>query len=104
MNSHSSENSDFVVGQPAYTAEQKHFYIKTLDAGPMVSRWIDHGYNIPFDSVPSGYLSAPNNKSSIEHIDFVRSEIAKQVSMGLLSEVPWRPKVTNPLTATYSNK
>ena len=24
--------------------------------------------------------------------------------MGLLSEVPWKPRVINPLTATYSNK
>ena len=104
LDSHSSEKSNFVAGRLAHTEEQKRFYIETLDAGPMVSRWIAKGYNIPFDTVPSGYLSAPNNKSSFDHIDFVRSEIANQVSMGLLSEVPWRPKVTNPLTATYSNK
>ena len=65
LDSHSSENPDFVAGRLAYTAEQKQFYIETLDAGPMVSRWIEKGYNIPFNTVPSGYLSAPNNKSSI---------------------------------------
>ena len=54
----------------------------------MVLRWINHGYDILFDSVPRCYLSAPNNKSSIEHIDFVCSEIAKQVAMRILSEVP----------------
>ena len=72
LDSHSSENSNFVAGRLAHTEEQKRFYIETLDAGPMVSRWIEKGYNIPFDSVSSGYLSAPNNKSSIEYIDFVQ--------------------------------
>ena len=85
-------------------AEQNTIYLKTLDTGPMVLRWITSGYEIPFDTVPSCYLSAPNNKSSTVNIDFVRSEIAKQVVMGVLSEVPWRPRVINPLTATFSNK
>ena len=34
LDSHSSENSNFVAGRLGYTREQKEFYIKTLDFGP----------------------------------------------------------------------
>ena len=88
LDSHTSENSSFVAGKLCSTREQKDFYTKTLDAGPMVSRWIETGYEIPFNSVPSQYLYASNNKSMSDNIQFAWAEIQRQVSMGILSEVP----------------
>ena len=46
------------------------------------------GYEIPFDSLPSANLSACNNKSMTVNLDFAKAEIARQVEMGILSEVP----------------
>ena len=63
LRSHSSEDLEFRAGQLCSTAEQLHFYKHTLDAGPMVSRWLETGYEIPFSTVPAHQLSAPNNKS-----------------------------------------
>ena len=103
LRSHSSEDLDFRAGQLCSTAEQLHFYKHTLDTGPMVSWWLETGYEIPFSTVPAHQLSAPNNKSCRDNIVCAREEIQHQVRMGVLSEVPWKPRIINPITCVYSN-
>ena len=104
LRSHSSEDLEFRAGQLCSTAEQLHFYKHTLDAGPMVSRWLETGYEIPFSTVPTNQLSAPNNKSCQQNLVFAREEIKNQVRMGVLSEVSWKPRIINPIMCVYSNK
>ena len=65
----------------------------------MVSRWIKTRYEIPFDMLPDTNLSAHNNKSVKVSIEF-----ARQVQMGILSEISWRPRSINPISLVWSNK
>ena len=98
LESHDTETLGFKAGQLCATPEQLKFYTQTLDAGPMVTRWLTTGYEIPFSKVPAAPLSARNNKSCRVNIDFARAELKRQVSMGILSEVPWKPYIINPIS------
>ena len=42
----------FKAGRLCSTSKQLEFYSKTLDAGPMVTRWLTTSYEIPFTKVP----------------------------------------------------
>ena len=94
----------FRAGRLCGTPEQLEFYTKILDAGPMVTRWLTTGYEIPFSKVPQKPLSAKNNKSCINNLDFAREELQRQVNCGILSEVSYKPLVVNPISCVYSNK
>ena len=85
---HSDGKGEFVAGQLCRTDAQRKYYTQTLDARPMVSRWMTTGYELPFSSVPSTPLSAPNNQSLHTNREFAIAEIGRQVKMGILSEVP----------------
>ena len=104
MSSHESDNGEFKAGQLCGTEAQRKFYTQTLDAGPMVSRWMTTGYELPFNSVPPTPLSASNNKSLNTNLEFARAEIERQVKMGILSEVPYRPFIINPISVVFTNK
>ena len=104
LRAHSSEDLGFKAGQLCSTPEQLAFYKQELNAGPMVSRWLEYGYEIPFSSIPTNQLSAPNNKSCRDNLSFARAEVQNQVKMGVLSEVDWKPKIINPITCVYSTK
>ena len=62
----------FKAGQLCVKPEQLEFYSKTLDACPMVTRWLATGYEIPFTQVPTKMLSAKNNKSCYAKFAFAR--------------------------------
>merc|ERR1712112_445934 len=47
---------------------------------------------------------ARNNLQSTTNLKFARAELKRQVSMGILSEVPWKPYIINPISCVYSNK
>ena len=104
LNSHSSANSEFVAGRLAFTKEQWDLYVNTLDSRPMVSCWITSGYEISFISVPTVFLYVCNNKSMYDNFDFARSKIQRQVDMGNLSKVSWKPLVINPINVVWTNK
>ena len=102
LNSFNSDHSGkFVAGQLCVKPEQLEFNTKTLDAGPMVTRWLTSGYEIQFTQVPTKLLSAKNNRSCIDNIKFAREELQRQVKGGILSEVSYRPTIVNPI---YANK
>ena len=69
----------FKAGQLCSNPEQLDFYSKTLDAGPMVIRWLTTGYEIPFTKVPTKMLYAKNNRSCIDNLAFAREELQRQV-------------------------
>ena len=105
LNSFNLDNmGSFKAGQLCSTSKQLEFYSKTLDAGPMVTHWLTTGYEIPFTKVPMKPLSAKNNRSCINNLDFAREELQRQVKCGILSEVTYRPLVVNPILCVYSNK
>ena len=64
------DSGKFKAGQLCATPEQLEFYSKTLDAGPMVTRWLTTGYEIPFAKVPTKSLFAKNNKSCLNNLQF----------------------------------
>ena len=101
---HSDGSGEFVAGKLFGTEAQKRYYSQTLDAGPMVSRWSRTGYELPFASIPPNPLSAPNNKSLYDNLTFARAEVGRQVKMGILSEVSWRPFIVNPISVDFTNK
>ena len=70
----------------------------------MVSCWITSGYEISFISVPTVFIYVCNNKSMYDNFDFARSEIQRQVDMGILSKVSWNPLVINPINVVWTNK
>ncbi len=88
LNTFNLDNSgSFKAGKLCSIAEQLEFYSKTLDAGPMVTRWLTSGYEIPFTQLPLKFLGAKNNKSCINNLDFAREELQRQVKCGILSKV-----------------
>ena len=84
------DSGKFKAGQLCAKPEQLEFYSKTLDAGPMVTRWLTTVYEILFTQVPTKFLSAKNNKSCYDNIQFAREELKRQVKCGILSEVSYR--------------
>ena len=104
MSSHESDNGEFGAGKLCGTEAQRNFYTQILDAGSMVNRWMTTGYELPFNSVPTTPLSASNNKSLSTNLEFARAEIERQVKMGILSEVPYKPFIINPISVVFSNK
>ena len=72
---HLDDMGSFKVGKLCSNPEQLEFYSKTLDAGPMVTCWLTSSYEIPFTKVPTKFLSARNNRSCINNIDFAREEL-----------------------------
>ena len=105
LNSFNLEDSgSFRAGGLCSTAEQLEFYSETLNSGPMVTRWLKSGYEIPFTELPARPLSANNNKSCRDNLTFAREELKRQVDSGILSKVSYRPLVINPISCVYSNK
>ena len=58
LSSHQTDGGEFVAGQLCATEEQRKYYSQTLDAGPMVTRWMTTGYELPFSSIPPNPLPA----------------------------------------------
>ena len=98
------DSGKFRAGQLCFKPEQLEFYSKTLDAGPIIPRGLSTGYKIPFTKVPTKMLSAKNNKSCYNNIDFVREELQRQVKCGIISEVSYRPHIVNPISCVFTNK
>ncbi|MCP3667695.1 MAG: hypothetical protein GY696_35260 [Gammaproteobacteria bacterium] len=58
---------------------------------------LEHGYELPFlEEPPSVHLG--NNKSSVEHADFVGTEIANLLAKGCIEEVQDIPYFVSPLS------
>lgn len=63
---------------------------------------ISRGYIIPFLSTPAS-AQFPNNKSSLEHADFVKVAIGELVEASLAVECEEAPTVVNPLSVSIQS-
>ena len=79
------------------------FWIKDLKASALVVETIAYGYKIPFKYLPSSFF-AKNNKSSLDHSDFVDSAISELLIKHCIIEVDTIPLCCNPLTVAKVNK
>ena len=75
LQNHHSDGGKLLAGKLCENVEQWTYYNQTLDAGPMVSRWMKTCYELPFSSVPPKEMSAPNNKSLFTNLEFAQAEI-----------------------------
>ena len=62
---------------------------------------IKNGYKIPFYSLPSTCFQK-NNKSALQHGDFVGKAIAELLDDGLIEECSEVPYIVNPLTVLFN--
>ncbi|CAG2242657.1 unnamed protein product [Mytilus edulis] len=64
---------------------------------------IENGYKIPLLKEPENMYSK-NNKSPLEHSDFVSSAVKELVMGGLVKHVSIMPHIVNPLTVSVNGK
>ena len=83
--------------------EHLYFWKNNLEASSFVLNIINHGYILPFSSVPPPFY-AKNNLSSLKHHDFVDKAILELVGKRLVKEVSLRPYCCNPLTVAEGKK
>ena len=74
-----------------------------IGAPPWVLETISSGYFIPFDSTPPS-VCLPNNRSALDHHDFVSSAVFDLLKLGLVSEVSALPTVINPLSVSVNSE
>ena len=74
-----------------------------IGAPPWVLETISSGYVIPFESMPQS-VCLSNNRSALDHHDFVSSAIADLLKLGLISEVFALPTVINPLSVSVNSE
>ena len=78
------------------------FWKSELKASSFVLNIISDGYKIPFVQQPSSAL-LKNNRSALEHEDFVSNEIHALLQKQCIEEVNKPPFCVNPLTVSVNN-
>ena len=82
-----------------HSKQTRKFHEEQLQSKPSVMDIITNKFKIPFRNykIPPRY-SEPNNKSAIQHEEFVRLQIATLLKEGKIKEVPDQPYCMNPLS------
>ena len=78
------------------------FWKTELKANSFILGVISNGYQIPFIEEPSPVFFK-NNRSSLEHEEFVRTEICSLLQKQCIKEVDEPPVCVNPLTVSVNN-
>ena len=92
---------------PARISEPRFFsfWKDVLEAPPDVLDIVQNGYAVPFIN---GELPPPafveNNKSALDHCDFLLEELLRLEGVGALTRLRERPRITLPCSVVYSNK
>lgn len=73
-----------------------------INANSFILDVIRHGYKIPFKETPLASMS-PNNKSALEHSEFVESAILDLVKSQAAVEVSYIPHVVSPLSVSVQS-
>ena len=74
-----------------------------INAPSFVLSVIDQGYRLPFVTEPPPF-SAKNNKSSLDHPEFVENAIDELLQRNCIKEVDSQPYCNNPLTVADSTE
>lgn len=64
---------------------------------------VRHGYRLPFISLPESKFMQ-NNKSAVDHSDFVESSILDLLKIGSIMECSEVPYIINPLTVSVNDE
>ena len=80
-----------------------NFWVQTLDASYFVLDMIRRGYRLPFAEYPSQCF-LKNNRSALQHSDFVTEEIIELLSNACIGEHDVPPFCVNPLTVAEGKK
>ena len=80
-----------------------NFWVETLDAPDFVLDMIRRGYRLPFAEYPSQCF-LKNNRSALQHPEFVADAISELLSNGCIVEHELRPYCVNPLTVAVGKK
>ena len=80
-----------------------HFWSETLQAPQFAYNVIERGYVLPFESIPSRAFLL-NNKSALNHSDFVEQTIEKLLTLRCIDEHVSSPHVVNPLSVVDGKK
>ncbi|VDI53185.1 Hypothetical predicted protein [Mytilus galloprovincialis] len=75
---------------------------KNINASKFILDLIENGYKIPLINEPESVLLR-NNKSALEHKDFVEKAVQELIDASLIEEVSNRPHVVNPLTVSINS-
>ena len=78
-------------------------YWENIGASAFILDIISSGYKIPFYLTPESSFSN-NNRSAIEHSDFVRDSIEDLIANGFAIKVPFKPACVNPLTVSINKQ
>lgn len=73
-----------------------------INANRFIIDTIYNGYRIPFKETPARSMS-PNNKSAIEHSEFVESAISDLIRSQSVIEVTYVPHVVSPLSVSVQS-
>ena len=80
-----------------------NFWVETLNAPDFVLDMIRHGYRLPFAEYPS-LCFLKNNRSALQHPEFVADAISELLSKGCILEHEFPPYCVNPLTVAVGKK
>lgn len=94
-----NSNEDSVAGKIRHFVP---FWEHKLKASNFTLDIVKNGYKIPFLADPPSFYAA-NNKSSLQHPQFVEQSISKLLSDECISAVDYPPYCINPLTVTERN-
>ena len=79
------------------------FWEEDLKASQFIIDVVKNGYKIPFETIPPPFC-AKNNRSSLNHPEFVESAISDLLRKHCIVEVDSRPLCCNPLTVSEGKK
>ena len=80
-----------------------NFWVEALDASDFVLDMIRRGYRLPFAQYPSQCF-LKNNRSALQHPEFVAKAITELLSNGCIVEHVVPPFCANPLTVAEGKK
>ena len=100
---HQPANNDSTGSVSGKLASCLDFWKNTLEANDYILNIIQHGYVIPFVTLP-GRCELKNNLSSLNSPQFVRSEIQNLLSKGYIEEQFHPAYCCNPLTVANGSK
>ena len=80
-----------------------NFWVETLDASDFVLDMIRRGYRLPFAQYPPECF-LKNNRSALQHPEFVAEAITELLSNGYIVEHIVPPFFVNPLTVAEGKK